>query len=175
MSIGRRLFDLARTELNSLLDKAARLGEDDEADDERSRQRASSASDDGLDAFSEAELEAELDRRRLEREIEDRARQASARARASAPPPPRPETGSARSASHGKTPDAVAVARAYAALELKPGTDFTQVKQQYRKMMRKYHPDRHAGSPEKEKAAHQLAQKLTDAYKTLETRLRPRT
>jgi curved DNA-binding protein CbpA len=34
--------------------------------------------------------------------------------------------------------------------------------------MRKYHPDRHAGSPEKQKSATELAQKLTLAYELIE-------
>lgn len=166
MPLGRRLFDLARTELNALLDKASRLGEDDAA-----------SGGDGLEAFSMEELEAELERRKLEREIEDRARQARAR----------PSTGPSRSgyarpgagpAPRGSRPPPKAappvdkVAKAYAALELKPGADFAEVKAQYRKLMRKYHPDKHVGSPEKEKAAHELTQKLTDAYRTLEQRLR---
>jgi DnaJ-class molecular chaperone len=52
------------------------------------------------------------------------------------------------------------------------GSDFETVRSAYRRMMRKYHPDRHATTPEKQKTAHELATKLTDAYKVLEKRLR---
>ena len=38
--------------------------------------------------------------------------------------------------------------------------------------MRKYHPDLHTSTPEKQKAANEIAQKLTDSYKLLEKRLR---
>ena len=38
--------------------------------------------------------------------------------------------------------------------------------------MRKYHPDRHTASPEKQKAANELAQKLTASYEILEKHLR---
>jgi curved DNA-binding protein CbpA len=38
--------------------------------------------------------------------------------------------------------------------------------------MRKYHPDRHTATPEKQKAATELAQKLTHAYAVLEKHLR---
>jgi curved DNA-binding protein CbpA len=38
--------------------------------------------------------------------------------------------------------------------------------------MRKYHPDRHAGSPEKQKAATELTQKLSAAYQLIEQRPR---
>jgi curved DNA-binding protein CbpA len=38
--------------------------------------------------------------------------------------------------------------------------------------MRKYHPDRHTGSPEKQRAATELAQKLTLAYALIEKHTR---
>jgi curved DNA-binding protein CbpA len=38
--------------------------------------------------------------------------------------------------------------------------------------MRKYHPDLNAGSTEKQRAATDLSQRLTEAYKTLERHLR---
>jgi curved DNA-binding protein CbpA len=38
--------------------------------------------------------------------------------------------------------------------------------------MRKYHPDHHAATPEKQKTATELAQKLTQAYKLIEQRAR---
>jgi DnaJ-domain-containing protein 1 len=38
--------------------------------------------------------------------------------------------------------------------------------------MRKYHPDRHtSSSPEKQRAANEVAQRLTEAYKLLQKRL----
>ena len=80
MSISRRFLNLARSELNSLLDKAARWGDDDQGGEEAvgrpapgdaavapQRKRRRSAPDGDLEAFSEAEMEAELERRRLER------------------------------------------------------------------------------------------------------------
>lgn len=147
MAIGRRLYDMARGELNALLDKAARLGEGANGDDR------SNDDPDGLNAFSEAELEAELARRRV----------------ASSPPPPRPRT---QEPARAVAPDKFA--QAYAALELPPGADFATVKRQYRNLMRKYHPDHHASSPQKEKTAHELTQKLTEAYKLLEQKTRAR-
>ena len=38
--------------------------------------------------------------------------------------------------------------------------------------MRKYHPDLHRGSPEAQRAATDLAQRLTESYKLLERHLR---
>jgi len=169
MSIGRRLIDLARSELNSLLDKAAEL------DDGR-------RNDDGwggdLGGLSDDELEAELERRRLSRQEAEEAargpRPASARAgtsagtatgaRASA----RPRADPPRRTAAGDE----AIRRAYAALEVPPGSDFETIRKAYRRLMRKYHPDLHAGSREGLRAATDLTQRLTEAYKLLEKQTR---
>jgi curved DNA-binding protein CbpA len=50
------------------------------------------------------------------------------------------------------------------------GADFATVRKSYRALMRKYHPDRHTGSPEKLKSATELAQKLSAAYQVIEQR-----
>ena len=65
-----------------------------------------------------------------------------------------------------------AIRKAYAALEIPAGSDFATVRQAYRKLMRKYHPDLHAGRPDKQRAATDVAQRLTEAYKTLDKHLR---
>jgi DnaJ-domain-containing protein 1 len=170
VSIGKRLIDLARSELNSLLERASDLDEDEDRDGAAAPGRHR---DVRLADLSDAELEAEIERRRLEREMESRAR----RARASTQPPP----GSGPTGRDGYRPNPAAarprvpanpIALAYASLEVKPGSDFDTVRRAYRMLMRKYHPDRHTATPEKQKAANELAQKLTDAYKTLERHLR---
>lgn len=165
MSIGKRLIDLARSELNSLLDRAAAReelhGSDGEHDpDEDLYHRY------GMSAISDEELEAELERRRAAREAAARAARprsespsARSNARPNPPPPSRPSP-------------ADEIRQAYASLEVPPGSDFETVRKAYRNLMRKYHPDRHAQSPEKQKAATELAQKLTQAYKLLEKQLR---
>ncbi|MDB4980630.1 MAG: hypothetical protein JWM82_1382, partial [Myxococcales bacterium] len=63
MSIGKRLIDLARSELNSLLDRAAEL-EDDVRDDSWGG---------GLEGLSDTDLQAELERRRRAREEAEEA------------------------------------------------------------------------------------------------------
>jgi DnaJ-domain-containing protein 1 len=158
MSIGKRLIDLARSELNSLLDRAAEL-EDDVRDDSWGG---------GLEGLSDVELQAELERRRRAREEAEeaaggpRARPASDRqAGARRPEPPRRTSAG----------DA-AIRRAYAALEVPPGSDFETVRKAYRRLMRKYHPDLHGGSPEALRAANDLTQRLTESYKLLEKQLR---
>jgi DnaJ-domain-containing protein 1 len=180
MSIGKRLFNMARAELNSLLDRATEAertsgtfgtsGQEADPDEDLYRRFS-------LDELSDAELEAEIERRY-------KARQAAARGGAarSEAPPPRSEArttadraagakgpGSSRARS---TPADEELRRAYAALEVPFGADFATVRKSYRALMRKYHPDRHTGSPEKQKTATELAQKLTQAYELLEQKIR---
>lgn len=167
MSIGKRLIDLARSELNSLLDKAARTEDDDD-------RRSGRVSGD-VSAMSDEELQAEIERRRQAREEVERVTSRGGRPAASAPRPERPARESFRE--HAAPPRRTAagdeaIRRAYAALEVPAGSDFESVKRSYRRLMRKYHPDLNAGSAEKQKAATDLAQRLTEAYKTLEKHLR---
>jgi DnaJ-domain-containing protein 1 len=162
MSISKRLIDMARAELNSLLDKASTWESQHDPDEDLYRRY-------GLDELTDQELEAELERRY-------RAR-AAGRAKINAPRPagggprpsaPRPPSGSAPR----RPPPDDGVRRAYAALEVPVGSNFETVRKSYRTLMRKYHPDHHSGSPEKQRAATELTQKLTEAYKLLEKRLR---
>src|SRR6185312_9373138 len=150
MSIGKRLIDLARAELNSLLDKAARVDEDEE--EYRPRRRSGSSSE--YSSMSDKELQEEIERRRQAREEVEQATSRTRRPepRTSAPPPRRTAAGDE------------AIRRAYADLET--------VKRSYRRLMRKYHPDLNAGSKEKQRAATDLSQRLTEAYKILEKHLR---
>jgi DnaJ-class molecular chaperone len=156
MSIGKRLIDLARSELNSLLDKAARV-DGDEADD-RERRRYGSE----FPSMSDKELDEEIERRRQAREEVEQATNRNYR------PGPRPSSAPPRRTAAGDE----AIRRAYAALEVPAGSDLEIVKRSYRRMMRKYHPDLNAGSTEKQRAATDLSQRLTEAYKTLERHLR---
>ena len=155
MSIGKRLIDLARSELNSLLEKAAHVDGDDD-DDDRSRPLHGSE----YGSMSDGELAEEIERRRQARE---EVEQATSRTRR-----PEPRTPSPRRTAAGDE----AIRKAYAALEVPAGSDLETVKRSYRRLMRKYHPDLNAGSPEKQRAATDLSQRLTEAYKTLERHLR---
>jgi DnaJ-domain-containing protein 1 len=171
MSIGRRLFNMARAELNSLLDRAVEAERDEGRDPDEDLYRRFS-----LDQLTDAELEAEIERRH-------RARGAAARAATSGAqqkPGPSARPSSERQAgtrhpggSRGTAPPADDdLRRAYAALEVPFGADFATVRRSYRALMRKYHPDRHAASPDKQKTATELAQKLTSAYKLIEQKAR---
>ena len=55
----------------------------------------------------------------------------------------------------------------YKALNLQPGADLGEIKSAYRQLMRKYHPDMHAGNPSKQKAATELSMRVTTAYNGL--------
>src|SRR6185369_16607739 len=59
----------------------------------------------------------------------------------------------------------------YAQLEVPYGADFEEVKKSFRRLMRKYHPDLHAGNPQKHRTATQLTMSLTQAYNELEQHL----
>ena len=167
MSIGKRLIDLARSELNSLLDKAA-----DSSDEEDLRDDAWG---NDLHGIKDQDLEAELERRRQAREEAEHAARGTKptpRPGASARPGPRPGAGP-RPQPPRRTPSGdEAIRRAYAALEVPPGSDFDTVRKAYRRLMRKYHPDLHEARPETQKAANDLAQRLTESYKLLEKQLR---
>jgi len=161
MSIGKRLIDLARSELNSLLDKAADYDERRHLDDD----------DWGHDlrGMSDKELEAEIERRKRAREEAEEAATGKKpddppRASSSARPEPPRRTAAGDSA----------IRKAYAALEVQPGSDFETIRKSYRRLMRKYHPDLHRGSPEAQRAATDLAQRLTESYKILEKQARRR-
>jgi hypothetical protein len=64
------------------------------------------------------------------------------------------------------------IAEYYKVLDLPEGADFPQVKSAYRRLMRKYHPDRHVGNPKKLKAATELSMRVTQAYNALEEYLK---
>ncbi|TMQ11399.1 MAG: J domain-containing protein, partial [Deltaproteobacteria bacterium] len=55
----------------------------------------------------------------------------------------------------------------YRVLDLQVGADLAQIKTSYRQLMRKYHPDMHAGNPHKQKAATELSMRVTTAYNGL--------
>ena len=163
MSIGRRLIDMARSELNSLLEVAAKHGPDEDDDEIDSRVAGEGAPPAGGRWSQEAEW-----LRKARQEVED-----AIHGRRAAPDPEasRPAAGG-RTGANRLGGEALRVQKAYAALEVRPGADFETVRRSYRNLMRKYHPDHHTGSPEKQKAANDIAQGLTEAYKLLEKKLR---
>ena len=59
----------------------------------------------------------------------------------------------------------------YANLELPYGANLEEVKAAWKRLMKQYHPDRHAQDPAKREVANALCAQLTQAYKELEKSL----
>jgi DnaJ-domain-containing protein 1 len=57
----------------------------------------------------------------------------------------------------------------YANLEVEYGADMETVKESYRRLLRKYHPDRFAADSEMEALATELTQEITRAYRAIES------
>jgi curved DNA-binding protein CbpA len=193
MSFTKRVLDVAKANLNALLDKAGAPPD--------------------LENLSDAELEAELDRRkqrRLRESDEQRARESAERAareraaqratdkakdrmsnveaeferlkqRAAAgekTPPPASKQSKQREQQRRPPPPRTGAGMSekrlrdlYAQLETPYGAPFEDVKKSFRRLMRKYHPDLHVGDPVKHKTATQLSMSLTTAYNELEIHL----
>ena len=181
MSLGDRLFRLARANLNALLERAG--------------------SDARLDELSDDELEAELQRRRERRQRELQARETaerSARERAAQRDLERlKREAAARGASSSRTGGSASssgrssgqgaqgsrgqgghaprpsrpedrVAKLYATLETPVGSDLTTLKRSFRRLMRIHHPDVHGGDPVRQRQANDRAAVISAAYSELE-------
>lgn len=99
--------------------------------------------------LSDEELEAELVRRR--------------KARAEA----RSVGGPIASKNERDSPERQQLVQYYANLELPPFAPLDDVKRAYKELIRRYHPDKHAGDPERQKVANELTQSLTKAYEAI--------
>ncbi|MCK5797748.1 MAG: J domain-containing protein [Deltaproteobacteria bacterium] len=181
MSIGKRFVNMLRSNLNAILEGSS--------DDAVSR----GAGGRRLEALSDEALEAELRARRQRR---DAAQQAAEATPAEAPRRAAPRgvdeeawqevedamhssryrtTGRRQSRSYqrARRPTGGAGGRKsrmedlYRKLECPAGADLDKVRHHYRKMMRKYHPDMHSGSVEKQRLATEVSQQLTAAYNEL--------
>ena len=58
----------------------------------------------------------------------------------------------------------------YAVLEVEPGASFAQIKAAYRRLMKKYHPDKFPQDAERRNAAEAVARRLNEAYTYFEAR-----
>jgi DnaJ-domain-containing protein 1 len=56
----------------------------------------------------------------------------------------------------------------YAALELKPGTGFPEIKAAYKRLIKQYHPDRFHNDPARHQTALELSKRLNEAYNYFE-------
>jgi DnaJ-domain-containing protein 1 len=122
------------------------------------------------------ERAARVHRERDEREARQRAAADDAFRRmkeqaARGGPMPGSSSSSTSSSSSGRPPrpgsSEAQLAEWYRILDLKPGADLAEIKGAYRQLMRKYHPDRHVGNPQKLKAANELTMRVNTAYNGL--------
>lgn len=105
------------------------------------------------DAFSQEQNTDALERE-LYRQYQEQMRKAAAEPVYEPTPPP--PAYSAEELSH------------YRALEVQPGADFEQIKAAYKTMIKKYHPDRFAKQPDKQKIAIEITQRINIAYSYFE-------
>lgn len=159
MSTVRRLFDVARSNLTDfasgfLAEDAGVLTEKEREQLERDLQE--------LDEEANSAQRAGAAAGRAARKVKDRAEEAWERAF---------EAAKARSARAGQPmpqmDPRLARLRWLRTLELGPEATQDEIRRSYRKLMRKYHPDRFASDPEKYKAATEVARKITEAYNGL--------
>ena len=158
MSIGKRLLDLARSNLTDFRSAFVR-DEDREILDERPRPEPEQGTP--VDEEHDDDDESVGSRAgRSARRMKDAAEDAWDRAF---------EAARARAGVRGDPPGDPAADRKrwYRDLELEPGADATEVRKAYRRMLKKYHPDKFANDPEKLKAATEVTRKLTEAYNGL--------
>lgn len=167
MSIGKRLVDLARsnlTDFRSAFDRdhlrdllrSRREAEDDEP---QSPAPAAEAAPEGqAQAQDQESVGAKAGRKA--RKFRDAAEEAWERAY---------DTAKARAGVRGEPPSDPAADRKrwYKTLEVEPGADLKTVRRAYRKALLQYHPDKFATDPEKQKAATEVTRRLTEAYNGL--------
>lgn len=58
----------------------------------------------------------------------------------------------------------------YANLEVPFGADIERVRASYKRLMMKYHPDKHAGSPEKQTMALEISKKINESFERIRSR-----
>lgn len=151
MAIGKRIWDLARSNLS----------------DFRQTFRGGPDAFDGLSEEERQALDEELKKEtvgakagRGARRVRDAAEDAWERAY---------ESAKARAGVRGEPPSDPAADRRrwYKTLELQPGADLKTVRRSYRKLLLQYHPDKFANDPAKQKVATEVTRRLTEAYNGL--------
>lgn len=161
MSIGKRLIDLARSNLTDfrsafdrdhLRDLLRSRREDDDEDAAVADTSGEGQAHDHESVGTKAGRQA--------RKFRDAAEEAWERAY---------ENARARAGVRGEPPSDPAADRRrwYKTLEVEPGADLKTVRRAYRKALLQYHPDKFANDPEKQKAATEVTRRLTEAYNGL--------
>jgi DnaJ-domain-containing protein 1 len=152
VGIGKRFWEVARANAS---DFASAFSFDPEV---RERRRA----DDEIEEQVAREVAESVGARagRGARRVADKAEQAWERAF---------EEARARGGgSGGGRPSAAQIDAWHRTLEVPVGADFKTIRQSYRRLLAKYHPDKYAADPDKYAAATEVTRKITTAYKGLE-------
>jgi DnaJ-domain-containing protein 1 len=76
----------------------------------------------------------------------------------------------ARSAPPPRQPADESLRADYANLEVPFGADIDSVRRSYKSLMMKYHPDKHAGDPEKQKIALEITKKVNESFERIRAR-----
>ncbi len=63
--------------------------------------------------------------------------------------------------------------RDYANLEVHFGAAFEEVRAAHRRLLRRYHPDRFARDPEKQRLATEITQKINESFQRIQAQARP--
>lgn len=152
MSLGKRIWDIARSNITDFRDALKPDALDGLSEQERQVLDTEAADTVGAKAGRKA------------RQFRDAAEEAwekaydAAQARNGGQPGARP------------SPEAERI-RWYRTLELEPGADLAAVRKSYRRLLKQYHPDKFAKDPEKYKAATEVTRNITAAYDGLTTLL----
>lgn len=156
MSIGKRLLDLARANVTDFREAFSSDALRDLLNSEQEPEPEVSSPEESTTRGATPGAKAGRTARRFKDAAEDAWDRAYEKARAGA-------------GVRGAPPsDPVADRKTwYRTLELEPGADLRTVRKAYRKLLLKYHPDRHASDPEKYKAATEITRRLTEAYNGL--------
>lgn len=146
MSLGKRLWDLARSNVTDFRSALKPDALDGLSEQERKVLEDESADTVGAKAGRKA------------RKFRDAAEEAWEKAFEAAQ-----AAGGAQPGGGRPTPEAERL-RWYRTLELEPGADLQEIRKSYRRLLKQYHPDKFAKDPEKYKAATEVARNITVAY-----------
>jgi DnaJ-class molecular chaperone len=72
-----------------------------------------------------------------------------------------------RTSTGGRTGPPEELRKDYANLEVSFGANFEEVRKSYRRLLRAYHPDRHAGDPQKLRTATEITQRITQSFQRI--------
>src|SRR6185436_12437665 len=158
VSIGKRILDLAKANLNALLDKAGEETPIDQLSDEELEAELAKRKERKRRLEEEGKRRLDAERKAAERAAQSaraRANQATPPPRIHPQPPPRRTTAPPPRQEQRKPPPTLPtlpekrLRELYAQLETPYGAPFDEVKKSFRKLMRKYHPDLHISNPAK--------------------------